>query len=84
MTVVKRYDTDYDDGSLIHAGPDGFYMECTACLVPADMPRELLGEAIYRAMYQHVGGDWRGVEPVEVWYTMADRLKAILSEVRPS
>lgn len=55
-----------------------------ACLLPADMPRELLGEAIYRMTYEHVGGKWEANETREYWYECADRLKSILSKVRPA
>jgi hypothetical protein len=41
--------------------------------------REKLGELIYRALYEHKGGLWHAVEPVHVWYEMADRLIALLS-----
>lgn len=83
MTHVNRYDTDYDNGRLILAGPNGYYMECSSCLVPADMPRELLGQAIYRATYEHQGGDWRAVETKDFWYETADRLIALLEKGEP-
>ena len=82
MTHVKRYDTDYDDGSLIHVGPDGSWMACDDCLVPADIPRELLGEMIYRAMYEHKGGMWSANETQDVWFDFADRLMSLLQAQR--
>lgn len=82
MRHVKRYDTDYEDDSLIHAGPDGYYMECKDCLVAADMTREALGEMIYRAMYEHKGGMWSANETQDVWFDFADRLMSLLQTQR--
>lgn len=41
------------------------------------MTRERLGEAIYRALYEHLGGQWRCVETRDVWFEVADRLRAL-------
>jgi len=76
--MPARFDPAYASFFMVPAD-DGSYMRCKDCLVPIDVSREVLGEAIYRAMYQHVGGDWRANETRDVWYEMADSLKSILS-----
>lgn len=40
---------------------------------------EMLGEMIYRALYQHQGGLWECVSPRHFWYDAASRLRAALS-----
>lgn len=44
---------------------------------------EMLGEMIYRALYQHQGGLWECVSPRYVWYDAASRLRAALSALSP-
>lgn len=45
-------------------------------LVPDD---RVLGEMIYRAMYEHQGGMWSANETRDVWYDMGKRLRAMLA-----
>lgn len=50
--------------------------------IGSSVPRDVLGEAIYRAMYEHQGGQWSANETKGVWYDIADRLKALLVGVK--
>jgi hypothetical protein len=44
--------------------------------------REQLGEMIYRALYEHQGGQWSANETKGVWFDAADRLTALISAAK--